>query len=167
MECQMAEKTDLELLEEAMALVSSEAPEEIQENLGDSQVETQEPQASNDAAPLQETKEEMGQVGSANALSALPPMPLLSSPLPMQDQLLQPLVDEPAAPPAEGSPTLEALPESRRPSEKTACETCRNSVWFSSKDLVQCYCRVMYLVTWTSRQPKAVQLCDGQYLGDE
>jgi hypothetical protein len=62
---------------------------------------------------------------------------------------------------------LEALPESRRPSEKTACETCRNSVWFSSKDLVQCYCRVMYLVTWTSRQPKAVQLCDGQYLGDE
>jgi hypothetical protein len=165
----MAEKTDQELLEEAMALVSSEAPGEIQEDLEDRKAQTQVPLASNEEVPLQETRAEVGAVAQTNTLSelsVLPPMPPLSGPLPIGDQALQP-ADEPAEPPTEGSPTLEALPESRRPSEKTACETCRNSVWFSSKDQVQCYCRVMYLVTWNSRQPKALQLCDGQYLGEE
>ncbi|CAG0908859.1 unnamed protein product, partial [Cyprideis torosa] len=43
------------------------------------------------------------------------------------------------------SPTLEALESHRRPAQKTACEQCPHSVWFSSPTEVKCYCRVMYL----------------------
>ena len=48
------------------------------------------------------------------------------------------------------SPTLGALDINRRPKVKTVCETCPNSVWFSSPTEVKCYCRVMYLVTWST-----------------
>ena len=59
------------------------------------------------------------------------------------------------------SPTLTALDESRRPSREVVCATCPNSVWFASKTEVKCYCRVMYLVTWSTVEPNEIKLCDG------
>ena len=50
---------------------------------------------------------------------------------------------------------------------KTACEACPNSVWFSSPTEVKCYCRVMYLVTWSTKEPNQITGCDGMYLGQE
>ena len=68
------------------------------------------------------------------------------------------------------SPTLEALEQeegSLLPQEATVCEECPNAVWFASKDELKCYCRVMFLVTWSSKDPQTIRLCDGQYIGQE
>ena len=65
------------------------------------------------------------------------------------------------------SPTLAALDESRRPKARTVCEACANSVWFTSPVEVKCYCRVMFLVTWSNREPNQLTACDGIFLGQE
>lgn len=65
------------------------------------------------------------------------------------------------------SPTLSALEASRRPKAATVCERCPNSVWFASTTDVRCYCRVMFLVTWSSKEPSALTACDGLFLGQE
>lgn len=68
------------------------------------------------------------------------------------------------------SPTLESLElekSNKLPEEVTVCEECPNAVWFSSKDELKCYCRVMFLITWASKDPQTIQLCDGQYIGQE
>lgn len=65
------------------------------------------------------------------------------------------------------SPTLAELDASRRPKAKTVCEDCPNSVWFTSAAEVKCYCRVMFLVTWSSHAPNQITGCDGLYLGQE
>lgn len=65
------------------------------------------------------------------------------------------------------SPTLHALDASRRPRQKTVCETCANSVWFTTPSEVSCYCRVMFLVTWSSSHPRQLTSCDGMYLNQE
>ncbi len=71
------------------------------------------------------------------------------------------------APQGPTSPTLDALEEHRRPSQKTVCESCPNSVWFSSPTEVKCYCRVMYLVTWSNKEPNVITGCDGMFVGQE
>lgn len=65
------------------------------------------------------------------------------------------------------SPALQALEESRRPSVRTVCMTCPNSVWFTSPEEVKCYCRVMFLITWSSKKPQVITGCDGVFLGQE
>ena len=85
------------------------------------------------------------------------------------DELEQPPVDEsPFAPLEEPqSLVLQELDESRRPKAKTVCEDCPNSVWFASPAEVKCYCRVMFLVTWSSKEPNQITGCDGIFLGQE
>ncbi|EGI6181596.1 conjugal transfer protein TraH [Salmonella enterica subsp. houtenae serovar 51:z4,z23:-] len=65
------------------------------------------------------------------------------------------------------SPTLRDLDASRRPSRKTVCETCPNSVWFASPEEVKCYCRVMFMTSWSTKQQNVLINCDGIYLGQE
>ena len=65
------------------------------------------------------------------------------------------------------SQTLAALDESRHPKAKTVCEACPNSVWFASPAELKCYCRVMFLVTWSSKEPNQLTHCDGQFLGQD
>jgi len=62
---------------------------------------------------------------------------------------------------------LDALEENRRPKASTVCEHCPNSVWFASPAEVKCYCRVMFLVTWSSKEPNQITHCDGEFLGQE
>lgn len=61
-------------------------------------------------------------------------------------------------------PTLTALEKSRRPQAATVCEGCPNSVWFTSPVELRCYCRVMYLITWSSKEPQQLTACDGTAL---
>ena len=72
-------------------------------------------------------------------------------------------LSSPDAPPA--SPTLAALDKSRRPPPEVVCATCPNSVWFASPAEVKCYCRVMFLVTWSTAEPNQITLCDGVTMG--
>ena len=65
------------------------------------------------------------------------------------------------------SPTLTELDESRHPKDKTVCETCPNAVWFVQPKEVKCYCRVMFLIVWSNKEPNQFLACDGEYLGDE
>jgi 3-mercaptopyruvate sulfurtransferase SseA len=65
------------------------------------------------------------------------------------------------------SPTLGQLDATRRPKANTVCERCPNSVWFASPTEVKCYCRVMFLLTWSSREPQQLTNCDGMFLGQE
>ena len=65
------------------------------------------------------------------------------------------------------SPTLDALAASRRPQAATVCETCPNSMWFASPTELKCYCRVMFLVTWSSTAPHEITHCDGAFLGQD
>src|SRR3954451_190463 len=65
------------------------------------------------------------------------------------------------------SPTLQGLEQLRRPKDKTAREGCPNSVWFASPLEVKCYCRVMYLVSWSTKEPNQITLCDGVFIGQQ
>ena len=54
------------------------------------------------------------------------------------------------------------------------CAQCPNAVWFfqTQKELtkkeLKCYCRVMFLITWSSLEPyQMIQLCDGVVIGQE
>ena len=53
-----------------------------------------------------------------------------------------------------------ALNPPRRPWPGVVWATCVNSVWFASQSEVQCYCRVMFLVTWSIKQPNPITHCD-------
>lgn len=95
------------------------------------------------------------------------PLPTVTAPDPaMQGQSLGGVESSDLASHAT-SRTLEALDESRRPKAKTVCEDCPNSVWFASPAEVKCYCRVMFLVTWSSKEPNQITHCDGTDLGGD
>jgi hypothetical protein len=65
------------------------------------------------------------------------------------------------------SPTLAALEQHRRPKFATACEICPLSLWFASPAEVKCYCRAMYHITWSSKEPNQITACDGTFLGQD
>ena len=81
--------------------------------------------------------------------------------------LQEPPKSHPPSEPEAASPTLQGLDASRRPRVKTVCESCPNSVWFTSPAEVKCYCRVMFLITWSSKDPQTLTACDGVFLGQE
>ena len=101
------------------------------------------------------------------ALAALDPAPSLARARPdLAADPSQALGARPAPPPV-ASPTLDSLGASRRPQAGTVCEHCPNSVWFASPVELKCYCRVMYLVTWSSKEPNQITHCDGEFLGQD
>ena len=65
---------------------------------------------------------------------------------------------------SEQSPTLSALEAARQPKVKTACETCPNSMWFSSPEEVKCYPRIMHMISWSGKDSNLITMCDGQFL---
>ena len=135
----MTHPTDDDLMQEALALLGQEPPTTVGPSTPDPAPEFED----EDPTPLPNPSEE------ALVTFLLPAAPLA------------------IGPPSAASPTLAALEASRHPQQKTACETCPNSVWFSSPEEVKCYCRVMYLVAWSSRAPNQITHCDGLYLGQE
>lgn len=103
------------------------------------------------------------------ALEQAPPAP--ATPWPgsgreqEQEQEQEPVWTRTPVPPV--SPTLDALDATRRPNADTVCEECPNSVWFASPAETKCYCRVMFLVTWSSTAPTPITHCDGVFLGQD
>ncbi len=63
--------------------------------------------------------------------------------------------------PHKASPVLERLDKSRQPKDGIICKTCPHSLWFTSPREVKCYCRVMYLVSWSNKEPNEITDCDG------
>lgn len=120
--------------------------------------------------PTNSNPTEDEQIDAALALLSQEPLPTttLPDPAPSPNQAAGESAEAMTAPPlSSGSPTLDALDESRRPRASTVCERCPNSVWFASPAEVKCYCRVMFLVTWSSKEPNQITNCDGEFLGQE
>jgi hypothetical protein len=62
------------------------------------------------------------------------------------------------------SATLSVLEPERRPTGRTVCERCPHAVWHVTSNEVRAYCRVMYLVSWSTKEPNEIKLCDGIFL---
>ena len=105
----------------------------------------------------------------ADAMDALdkPPSAQPQAAPQVQREQQPPQVQDDADMPTALSPTLEKLDSLRRPKPGTLCEVCPNSVWFTSPKEVKCYCRVMYLVVWSSKEQNQITGCDGIYVGQE
>ena len=65
------------------------------------------------------------------------------------------------------SPTLAKVDPSRRPLPEVVCATCPSSRWFATPTDLQCYCKQMYVITWSTTKPGQITICDGQTLGQE
>ena len=65
------------------------------------------------------------------------------------------------------SQTLEYLEREatdRLPPDITACAQCPVSMWQATSSQVQCYCRVMHVITWTStKKDEVLTHCDGMF----
>ena len=90
----------------------------------------------------------------------------------MAETMPAPIADEPPsllqlAESAPLRPLLAELDPARRPMVATACERCPNSMWFASPTEVRCYCRVMFVTSWSSAEPSQIMGCDGMLLGQE
>ena len=72
----------------------------------------------------------------------------------------------PAAPSVQ-SPTLAAIAVERRPHPGTVCETCPHAMWMASGKDVKAYCRVMFVVAWSTAEPRALTHCDGPFIDQE
>lgn len=105
------------------------------------------------------------------ALAMLDAGPLPTTTLPASTPPPEQVAGEalPAAAPIMESvkPTLDALDETRRKKINTICEHCPNSVWFKSEAEVKCYCRVMYVIMWSNKEPNQLTNCDGIFIGQD
>ena len=72
-----------------------------------------------------------------------------------------PSTSKPARAERIGSPTLEKILKGRRPNPSTVCEVCPASMWFATPDEVKCYCKEMFLITWSTSEPGPMTSCDG------
>ncbi|SMB33171.1 protein of unknown function (plasmid) [Sterolibacterium denitrificans] len=61
------------------------------------------------------------------------------------------------------SPTLKNLDAKHRPEPSPACETCPASVWFSTDEVLKCFCGRMHLIVWDGNEPPILK-CDGREL---
>ena len=65
----------------------------------------------------------------------------------------------------EGSPTLRRLEPSRRPPHEVVCATCPQAMWHVNHSEVRSYCRVMFMISWSSQDQNGfVKACDGPSL---
>ena len=58
------------------------------------------------------------------------------------------------------SPVLERMDD--RP--QTVCAHCVHSMWSRSRYDLRCYCRAMYAIVWSNREPNNLLACDGHLL---
>jgi len=152
----VTDKSLEEEIEAALALLGETPSMALDEKPADPKTVTPPPQQ---AQVLQEPMAEQPEEPTPTAASLVPASPTEAAIL-APEELPQPF----AAP---LSPTLAALDESRRPKVEVVCATCPNSMWFSTPKEVACYCRVMFLQTWTTKAPGQIVACDGTAIGRE
>jgi len=61
------------------------------------------------------------------------------------------------------SPILHEMDAKHQPNPSPACETCPASMWFSTKEVLKCFCTRMHVITWDGEQPP-IMTCDGREL---
>ena len=144
----MAEKSLEEEIEEAMRMVDGSGPQEPAEP---PPPPTAPPEPQLPPEPMDEALPALEEAGAPEGM-ALP-------------AVIEP--EEPDAAPVAASRTLAVLDESRRPKPEIACGMCPNSVWFATPTDLTCYCRVMFMQTWTAQKPGEIVSCDGMFLGQE
>ena len=66
-----------------------------------------------------------------------------------------------------GSTTLTRLSASKRPVPSTVCEACPAAVWYVRTEKVQCYCRLMHLISWETGQADPITICDGPAIASQ
>jgi hypothetical protein len=66
-----------------------------------------------------------------------------------------------------GSTTLSRLEPSSRPAPSTVCEGCPAAMWYARGKTVNCYCRIMHLISWTTGEPNPITLCDGPAIASQ
>jgi len=66
-----------------------------------------------------------------------------------------------------GSTTLSRLSPSKKPIPSTVCEECPAAVWYARAAKVQCYCRIMHLISWETGQVDPILVCDGPAIAAE
>lgn len=49
----------------------------------------------------------------------------------------------------------------RLPHGRTVCEKCPHAVWHVTDNEIRAYCRVMYLISWSTKEQNEIKLCDG------
>ena len=74
-----------------------------------------------------------------------------------------PTPEQASAPPLYISPTLKNLDSKHRPDPSPACETCPASVWFTTDELLKCFCGRMHLIVWDGTESPILK-CDGREL---
>lgn len=48
--------------------------------------------------------------------------------------------------------------------DEVACATCPHALWFSPTVTdTRCFCQIMHSLTWTSKSPYRIELCDGHH----
>jgi len=154
----MVEKTLEEEIEEAMRAVDGSGPPEPPASPTPAQSTSAEPQRA-----AQETEKPALAQDSQVSPKAVTDGPNLT------EEADQPVPAEPEEPEVvqAGSRTLAGLDETRLPKPEIACGTCPNSVWFATPNDLHCYCRVMFVHTWTAKKPGEIVSCDGMFLGQD
>ena len=61
-------------------------------------------------------------------------------------------------PPRDLRPVVRALSAELQPS--TVCSGCPQSLWFRSPAALQCYCKPMHLIVWSTQEPNQLIDCD-------
>jgi hypothetical protein len=62
------------------------------------------------------------------------------------------------------SRVLDGLDKPRLLKVKTVCARCPHSVWHKTPKDLKCYCRVMYVISWSTDTPNQITACDGMFL---
>ena len=54
------------------------------------------------------------------------------------------------------------------PTQDFACQHCPNAIWFiQNQQMLVCFCQVMKLVSWSTRENNLIAMCDGMWVGSE
>lgn len=70
-------------------------------------------------------------------------------------EVLEALADLPTT-----SFVLKNCPPALKPKIAVACMNCPSAVWIAKSKSVECYCRVLYLVTWETSKQGSILMCD-------
>ena len=78
----------------------------------------------------------------------------------MQGQLMQDGVDIISPVLAE----LQQLNPKMMPPKQLVCQSCPHGIWQRDRLGPQCYCRIMYVISWQTKSKKILEACDGIYI---
>lgn len=59
------------------------------------------------------------------------------------------------------SPVVDNVPDTiEQPEQNIACANCPSANWFNTPTKLSCYCRVMFMITWSTDIKGDIVACD-------